>query len=56
MSDNVLAFYSDKYGVFRVNQKEALSGDGMTEFGRVLKTLDIKLICANTPQAKESVA
>ena len=50
-----LAFYSDKYGVFRVNQKEALSGDGMTEFGRVLKTLDIKLICANTPQAKGRV-
>ncbi|MFS8563600.1 MAG: hypothetical protein LVR00_04455 [Rhabdochlamydiaceae bacterium] len=27
----------------------------MTEFGRVLKKLDIKLICANTPQAKGRV-
>ncbi|MFS8562841.1 MAG: ISNCY family transposase [Rhabdochlamydiaceae bacterium] len=50
-----LAFYSDKYGVFRVNHKEAVSGNGVTEFGRVLKKLDIKLICANTPQAKGRV-
>ena len=50
-----LAFYSDKYGVFRVNHKEALSGDGLTQFGRALKSLEIKLICANTPQAKGRV-
>lgn len=49
------AFYSDKYCVFRVNQKEAQSGDGMTEFGRLLKRLEIELICANTPQAKGRV-
>ncbi|MGA9011138.1 MAG: hypothetical protein WB509_01450, partial [Acetobacteraceae bacterium] len=30
-----LAFYSDRHGVFRVNAKDAESGDGKTEFGRV---------------------
>lgn len=49
------AFYSDKYGVFRVNQKGVETGDGMTEFGRLLKRLEIELICANTPQAKGRV-
>jgi transposase len=32
-----VAFYSDKHGVFRVNMKGAISGDGMTQFGRALK-------------------
>jgi hypothetical protein len=50
-----LAFYSDKHGVFRVNREEALSGNGMTQFGRAMQELDIKLICANTPQAKGRV-
>ena len=30
------AFYSDKHGVFRVNRKDAIGGDGMTQFGRAL--------------------
>src|ERR1700748_2187423 len=30
------AFYSDKHGVFRVNKKDAIGGDGMTQFGRAL--------------------
>ncbi|NCC21338.1 MAG: DUF2493 domain-containing protein [Alphaproteobacteria bacterium] len=47
--------YSDRHGSFRVNAKEATSGDGLTEFGRVLKRLDIKSICAHTPQAKGRV-
>ena len=50
-----LAFYNDKYGVFRVNHKGALSGDGITQFGRAMKELDIKLIYANSPQAKGRV-
>jgi len=29
-----IAFYSDKHGVFRVNKKDAVGGDGMTQFGR----------------------
>jgi len=50
-----LAFYSDRHGIFRVNAKEAVSGDGITEFGRVLKRLNIASICAHTPQAKGRV-
>ena len=49
------AFYPDKHGVFRVNYEGALSGDGRTQFGRALAELEIKLICANTPQAKGRV-
>jgi hypothetical protein len=47
-----LAFYSDRHGIFRVNAKEATSGDGLTEFGRVAQRLKIELIQASTPQAK----
>jgi hypothetical protein len=50
-----LAFYSDRHGIFRVNAKEAASGDGKTEFGRVVERLDIALINALTPQAKGRV-
>jgi len=50
-----LAFYSDRHGVFRVNAKDAQSGDGKTEFGRVAERLDIALIYAMTPQAKGRV-
>lgn len=31
-----LAFYSDRHGIFRVNAKDAQSGDGKAEFGRVV--------------------
>ena len=47
-----VAFYSDKHGIFRVNAKEALGGDRITQFGRVLSELNIDIICANSPQAK----
>ena len=50
-----LAFYSDRHGIFRVNAKEAASGDGLTEFGRVAERLRIELIQASTPQAKGRV-
>jgi hypothetical protein len=49
------AFYSDKHGVFRVNKEGAVTGTGMTQFGRAMAELDIQLICANTPQAKGRV-
>ncbi len=49
------AFYSDRHGIFRVNAKEAASGDGKTEFGRILDRLNITLIHAHTPQAKGRV-
>ena len=48
-------FYSDKHGVFRVNQRGALGGDGMTQFGRALNALNIDIICANSSQAKGRV-
>jgi len=50
-----LAFYSDRHGIFRVNAKEAASGDGRTEFARVAERLRIELIQATTPQAKGRV-
>jgi transposase len=50
-----LAFYSDKFSVFRVNIANALSGTGLTQFGRALKELAITLICAHSPQAKGRV-
>jgi transposase len=49
------AFYSDKHGVFRVNQPSAGSSDALTQFGRAMRELDIQIICANTPQAKGRV-
>ncbi|QDW38871.1 ISNCY family transposase [Bradyrhizobium sp. KBS0727] len=50
-----VAFYSDKHGVFRVNKKDAVRGDGMTQFGRALHALNIDIICANSSQAKGRV-
>jgi transposase len=50
-----LAFYADRHGIFRVNAKDAQSGDGKTEFGRVVERLEIGLINALTPQAKGRV-
>jgi transposase len=50
-----VAFYSDKHSIFRVNAKDAVSGSGMTQFGRAMRALDIEIICANTPQAKGRV-
>ncbi len=49
-----LAFYTDKLGVFRVNQPRQ-QAEGVTQFGRALQELDIELICANSPQAKGRV-
>ncbi|HZM11416.1 MAG TPA: ISNCY family transposase [Candidatus Limnocylindrales bacterium] len=50
-----VAFYSDKYSVFRVNQPEPRGGDGVTQFGRALNELNIDIICANSPAAKGRV-
>jgi len=48
-------FYSDKHGIFRVNQASAGQESGLTQFGRAMQELDIQIICANTPQAKGRV-
>ena len=50
-----VAFYSDKHGVFRVNQASGGQESGLTQFGRAMQELDIQIICANTPQAKGRV-
>jgi len=50
-----VAFYSDKHGIFRVNQPSTGSSDALTQFGRAMQELDIQIICANTPQAKGRV-
>lgn len=50
-----VAFYSDKHTVFRVNDREAKSGTGLTQFGRALHELNIDIIYANSSQAKGRV-
>lgn len=50
-----LALYVDKHRIFRVSNEEIKNGTGITHFGRILKELDIQLICANSPQAKGRV-
>ena len=50
-----VAFYNDKHGIFRVNQRSVGTGDAITQFGRAMQELDIQIICANTPQAKGRV-
>jgi len=50
-----VAFYSDKNGVFRVNQPASGTTDALTQFGRAMQQLDIQIICAHTPQAKGRV-
>ena len=50
-----VTFYSDKNSIFKVNIPNAITGSGMTQFGRAMKELDIEIICANTPQAKGRV-
>jgi hypothetical protein len=49
------ALSSDQASVFRVSKKHATSGDGHTQFGRVLFELNIESICANSSQAKGRV-
>jgi transposase len=49
------AFYSDKHGVFRVNQPSTGPTDALTQFGRAMQKLDIQIICANSPEAKGRV-
>jgi len=50
-----VAFYSDKHGIFRVNQVASGTTEALTQFGRAMRQLDIQIICAHTPQAKGRV-
>ncbi len=47
-----VSLYSDRHSIFRSNTGDS---DELTQFGRVLKTLDIEAIHARTPQAKGRV-
>ena len=47
----LVAFYSDKHTVFRKARPNE-HGNGMTQFGRALAELNIKILWANTSQAK----
>ena len=47
------ALYVDKHAIFRTSRGGEVAKD--THFGRVLKDLDIELICAHSPQAKGRV-
>lgn len=50
-----LSMYSDKHSIFRINKPGCNRRENFTQFGRALEELEIKLICANTPQAKGRV-
>lgn len=50
-----LGIYVDRHSIFRVNREGIEKGVAITHFGKVLKRLDIELICANSPQAKGRV-
>ena len=47
------SIYTDKHGIFKVNAKDC--DDHETQFGRIMRELDIQLIHAHTPQAKGRV-
>ena len=49
-----VAFYSDKHGVFRVNRKDVIGGDGMTQFGGALHALNIDAPTRRRPRAGSS--
>ena len=50
-----VAFYSDKFSVFRVNSRAGVHKQAITQFSRALNSLGVELICANSPQAKGRV-
>lgn len=50
-----VALYADKHSIFYISDKEKLEEGELTQFGRVVKTLDIDLIAAHSPQAKGRV-
>lgn len=51
-----LSIYLDKFSTYKVNHKNAVDNkDLMTQFERAMKQLDVRVIHANTPQAKGRV-
>jgi transposase len=50
-----VALYTDRDSIFEYQSKGRGDPDGVTQFGRALRELDIELICAHSPQAKGRV-
>jgi len=51
-----VAIYLDKFSTYKINHKDAVNNEElMTQFGRAMKELNIRVICANSPQAKGRV-
>lgn len=50
-----MSFYSDRFSVFRTNRSKNLEYEPVTQFQRALSGLAVKLICANSPEAKGRV-
>jgi len=50
-----LGLYVDKHSIFRTSRENSGAKESETHFGRVLRELDIELICAHSPQAKGRV-
>jgi hypothetical protein len=50
-----LGLYVDKHSIFRTSRENSCAKETETHFGRVLRELDIELICAHSPQAKGRV-
>ena len=50
-----LGLYTDKHAIFRVTREQSSVQKNQTQFARVLKELEIELICAHSPQAKGRV-
>lgn len=50
-----VALYSDRHSIFLPNAKKSKDKKAYTQFYRAMKTLDVELILAKTPQAKGRV-
>jgi Homeodomain-like domain len=50
-----MGIYVDKHSIFRTSRGNACAKEAETHYGRILRELDIELICAHSPQAKGRV-
>jgi hypothetical protein len=51
-----VAIYLDKFSTYKINHKNAVdNSEMMTQFERAMQELGIKVICANSPEAKGRV-
>jgi len=48
-----VAIYLDKFSTYKINHKNAVDNpEFITQFQRAMKELDVRVICANSPEAK----